>query len=603
MPDPGPDDTFAGYLIEQQADDPSAEPIVLTALDPGSGRRVALIVHRGEAAERERFEVAWRSAEGLRHPSIPRVHRVGTEGEATFAAVESVEGSHLGAALATDGPMAPGAACALFGQVASAVEALHVAGFSHGSIDPSTVLIEARPGHDHAYLTGFGVAEGTTDGDLHDLGRLLVALVGDAEKPAGASSGPPSGAAARAAAVRAVGAGAAAGELERAADISAAAVEAVRSGTAPPGPTPAGPGTALDDSGAEDRAAAEPGDADASSRSRRRGVRLAFGLIAVAAIAAAVIVLATGGDDGDGGPEPVAGSTSAAPSAAASAGAEVDGKPIGVMGEPIGVAARDGVIYTVAREPGELVGFDERTRKRTFGPVEVGEGAEDLTIVKGVAWVTIPDEDRLVGLDLADEDGRLESAGVGEEPRSVVGAEGAIWTTDEGDGTLSRFDPDTGETEQLEIDADAPRGLYFALGSFWVTDASGVVLRVNSDDPGGARAYPVGNDPFGVLVSARSIWVSNSADGTVSRLDPDGTAVATIDVGGEPTGLAAEGETILVANADGYVSVIDVSTEVAQRVELPELGRNASPRAITVGESAWVSTKGGDELIGLKLGG
>ena len=47
-----------------------------------------------------------------------------------------------------------------------------------------------------------------------------------------------------------------------------------------------------------------------------------------------------------------------------------------------------------------------------------------------------------------------------------------------------------------------------------------------------------------------SVWVANSGDGTVSRIDPvSGRVIATIDVGGSPTGLAVADDGVWVTVA------------------------------------------------------
>ena len=50
--------------------------------------------------------------------------------------------------------------------------------------------------------------------------------------------------------------------------------------------------------------------------------------------------------------------------------------------------------------------------------------------------------------------------------------------------------------------------------------------------------YGVGHGPEALATGAGSVWVANRLDGTVSRIDRGGGEIVTIDVGGEPSGLA-----------------------------------------------------------------
>ena len=74
-----------------------------------------------------------------------------------------------------------------------------------------------------------------------------------------------------------------------------------------------------------------------------------------------------------------------------------------------------------------------------------------------------------------------------------------------------------------------------------------------------------------LLATSDAIWVANKDDGTVSRIDPASDHVdATVQVGGQPWGLAFDGSSVWVGNyAAGRISRIDPATNrVTARVRV-----------------------------------
>ena len=89
----------------------------------------------------------------LDHPHIVKVRNIRMESEPPFIEMEFVEGASLQDYLQL-GPMAPGAAAHLAGQVASALAHCHARGVRHRDVKPSNILV--RKGH--ATLVDFGIA-------------------------------------------------------------------------------------------------------------------------------------------------------------------------------------------------------------------------------------------------------------------------------------------------------------------------------------------------------------------------------------------------------------------------------------------------------------
>jgi ABC-type branched-subunit amino acid transport system substrate-binding protein/streptogramin lyase/predicted Ser/Thr protein kinase len=76
---------------------------------------------------------------------------------------------------------------------------------------------------------------------------------------------------------------------------------------------------------------------------------------------------------------------------------------------------------------------------------------------------------------------------------------------------------------------------------------------------------PVGHGASGVAATGRYVWVTSFTDGTVWRIDPKTHAALTIPVRGSPTGVAAGGGSVLIANGPEH-SLASVDQEASGTV-------------------------------------
>lgn len=582
-----PESAFEGFRIQAALeDDPRAGMYEATEL--ATGRTVVIETLLGEAARdrdlRDWFSWAWKAVAELRHAGVVAVHGTGRRDRVPFAVRESVGGVDLSTLLESGGNLTDEVALAAFARIAAAVGALHEAGVVHGDLGPRRVLL---PGGfvDAPRLTGFGRVEGSRPDDIRALGSLLESMLAasadDRPRPE----------------LDAVLERAREGGYRSVPELAGAVAAATPRGSA--GATVAG-------------ADAEPSAPAGSGRSRR-GLSLALLSLAVAAVA---IWLVTGDGDSDeaSAPPDVAtvapsGATSVAPPDAAPPpppGVSVTGEGGGgsgsrkvfAPGSPIGVAARDGLVY-VATNKGELLGFDEGSGKLSIGPIDLGSAAAGITIIDRVAWVSLPDEGALARVDLGADAPASESIEVGPGPGGPVGVRGSIWVASGADGTLFQIPQSGGSPpETVPIQARRPREIAYGLGSLWVTDAAGSVIRLDPEDPDRTSSFPVGEGPRGLVVADGRVWVANAEDGTITSIDPASDEIEELEVGGTPLDVAAEPDRIWVANGDGYASSIELDSGEVTRVGLPAGG--GSPRGVAVGDRVWVTTGGGDSLVAVE---
>ena len=159
MTDPRIGSVIAGHRLERLVGR-GGMGVVYEAVDESLDRTVALKLIAPElAAEpgfRERFMTESRIAASLDHPNVVPIFRAGEEDGLLFLAMRFVGGDDLRTLVGRDGPLDPGRAAAVVGQVADALAAAHARGLVHRDVKPANVLLTSD---DHAYLTDFGLVK------------------------------------------------------------------------------------------------------------------------------------------------------------------------------------------------------------------------------------------------------------------------------------------------------------------------------------------------------------------------------------------------------------------------------------------------------------
>ena len=121
--------------------------VVYKARDLRLDRFVAIKVlpeQTGSNAERQsRFEQEAKAASALNHPSIITVHEIDRAGDATFIAMELVDGKTLDAAIARKG-MRVGEALKYAVQITDALAAAHGIGIVHRDLKPANIMVTGK---------------------------------------------------------------------------------------------------------------------------------------------------------------------------------------------------------------------------------------------------------------------------------------------------------------------------------------------------------------------------------------------------------------------------------------------------------------------------
>jgi serine/threonine protein kinase, bacterial len=165
---------------------------VYRAYDTIKERTVAVKVLRAEMAAdpnyQERFRRESRVAARLQEPHVIPVHDFGDIDGVLYIDMRLVEGGSLKDELRVNGPLAPGRAVSIIGQVAAALDAAHADGLVHRDIKPENVLLTPD---DFAYLVDFGIAHAGGDPSMTTTGLIIGSCAYmSAERFSGGQVGP-----------------------------------------------------------------------------------------------------------------------------------------------------------------------------------------------------------------------------------------------------------------------------------------------------------------------------------------------------------------------------------------------------------------------------
>ncbi len=590
MGEPAIGSTLGGYRIESLIAR-GGMGVVYRATQLALERPVALKVIAQELADkddfRERFLRESRLAARLDHPGIVPVYDAREEDGELIVAMRLVEGGDLRKLIDRQGPLEPGRAVHLLGQVAEALDAAHAAGIVHRDVKPHNILIEGE----RAYLSDFGLAKayaetgsgsgasivGTVEymapeqwrgervgpeADVYALGCVLYeALTGIApyaRKEADTEPDIPQG-------IDAV--------IERAvskdpADRYRSAGALLAAASEREGATPA----ATRVLSARDEPATRQIDGSTRPRGRLSAKTkqwLGAGVAAAAGAVALAFILFGGNNV----------SVSA---------------PIAVGKGPLRLATGAGAVWATSGRDGTLTRIDPQEQVVIGKPEHLGVGVSGVAVGAGSVWVS--DSRRGEVLRVDPDSGRvLERISVGGSPGPLAFGGGRVWVADERGAGVTAIDAKGARLLKRGLAPQAaPLRLAVGAGGLWVSSASTATVR--RIDLGTMSVDPpilAGRGPAGVTVGQGLVWVANSRSTTVTRVDPatHSTLGDPIEVGERPGGIDAGTSAVWVASAaDDWVSRIDLAS--AEVIGGP-IGVGNEPGAVVVGEEAvWVANNG-----------
>ena len=152
----------------------------------------------------------------------------------------------------------------------------------------------------------------------------------------------------------------------------------------------------------------------------------------------------------------------------------------------------------------------------------------------GHIWVMVHDRKQAVAIDPTSGQVVL-TAKIGPGGNGIGIGEGAVWVSNYSDGTVSKIDPVTGTTTNIDImesGVAGPATIGIGFGSAWVSDVlNGVVYRIDPATDALQATIAVG-EPSGsyasdIAIADGSMWVTSPESKTIVRIDPASDSVQT----------------------------------------------------------------------------
>ena len=550
-------------------------------------RTVALKVLAPEVADtegfRERFVHESRVAAGIDHPAIVTVYDAGEVDGQLYLAMRYVEGSDLASVLRDEGRLTPERALSILEQVASALDAAHAHGLVHRDVKPGNVLLQG----DRAYLTDFGLTKRIDAATAFTATGQFVGTIDYVapEQIRGGDLGPPTDVYALACVLHQCLTGAR--PFPRDTDV---AVLYAHLEEPPPRPSQAGMPPALDPVITR---------AMAKDPAGRQGSCSALITEARAALAQPATEVA---------PRP-APATATAPVLATASTRTLPARSRRRPALIAGAVALAAVVVVAVVLAGGGSGDDPPRRAQPPAeqalaaeagtPVAVGSQPAGVAVRDGSVWIANEGDGTVSWLDAETGESRRDPIPVGADPHGITVGRGSVFVTNTGAGTVSQLNAETGDpVREIEAGADA-RWVALGVGdnSLWVSNnASGTVSRVNLDNGEVVDEIEVGSMPRGIGTTQSSVWVANFEDDTLTRIAVDsGQADDPVRTGSGPEGIAIRDGVIWVANNTGN-TVTRHNNRTGAQIGDP-IPVDDGPYGIWVGDDfVWVSNENADSV-------
>jgi DNA-binding beta-propeller fold protein YncE len=619
--------------------------VVYRATQVSLGRPVALKVISEALSDREgfreRFERESRLAASLDHPNIIPVYAAGEHDGVLFIAMRFVDGTDLRALLSAEGAFDPARAAGVVAQVASALDAAHERGLVHRDVKPANILVAARGGGEHTYLTDFGLTKrtasdsgltaagewvGTLDyvapeqlrgesvdgrADVYALGCVLYELL-TGEVPfvrdddiaklwAHISDPAPSPLELAPDTPRPLAAVTArcmekdpADRFQTAGDMGRASLASV-------------PG--LGDTGARARMAAgrrrrRPGgdgwtragetavlpEDERGRRFRARRPALLTAGVLLAACAVGLAVLLFSGDDS--APE-----RSRASGTASQPAGTVEGR-VRVGDSPAGVALANGYAWVANEGDGTVSRVDQSKLRVRGAPIQVGKNPRAVVIGHGSVWVANFGGGTVTRIDAGS--GRLEQTiPVGRGPLDIAVGQKSIWVSTE-DARIVSIDARSGRVIDPDVGVRAVGALDLRFNRLWIADRLDGTLRVYYVNTGLVSSAPLvlGSSPTDIDVGPRYIWTAVAGEGVIRRRPIASSAAGgrDIETGGRPEVLAVSRSGVWVADSERE-TLYRISRKTGRQMGRP-IEVDEEPAGVAVGKDAvWVTSAVSDRLL------
>jgi virginiamycin B lyase len=190
--------------------------------------------------------------------------------------------------------------------------------------------------------------------------------------------------------------------------------------------------------------------------------------------------------------------------------------PVGPPAEEGGIAYGAGSIWLIVDKLGSLarINPDDGAVLKTF---HVPADSYNPAFLDGTVWVTHAGGSDVTGIDAAS--GKTVATVVtGPSPRFLTVGAGAVWTLNQGDGTLTRVDPLSRRTATISLGTPGHGGdIAFSDGKIW-TSMMKVPLSLIDAGLNRLVCQWVGPGGDALNIGHGSLWLTDYHAGTIERL-------------------------------------------------------------------------------------
>jgi len=209
----------------------------------------------------------------------------------------------------------------------------------------------------------------------------------------------------------------------------------------------------------------------------------------------------------------------------------------------------------------------------------------------GNIYITVMSGNKIARFDTKTHAFKEWELAAGHRPHGLlVDKQGIVWTTGNGNGTLGRLDPATGQFTEFATPSrgGGPHTLVIGNdGVIWFTMQSGNKIgRFDTKTSGPITDYPTSGGPYGLaLDNAGNVWFCRMGDNKVGRLDPKSGQMTEISTGpgSLPRRIAAAPDGMLWVTQYGNGKLAKIDPAAAKVVKVYALpAGDAGPYAVNV---------------------
>lgn len=230
------------------------------------------------------------------------------------------------------------------------------------------------------------------------------------------------------------------------------------------------------------------------------------------------------------------------------------------------------------------------------GAIPVGNSPDGIAIAQGNVWISNAGDGSVTRLDQSSGKalGTINYANHSEGAGPITVWQNSVWVADSDAGSVEELDPLTGKTVGSPITVGGhPGSMIVAGGALWFANYDDdVVSRIQVVNGKQTVSHVhVGTGSKRMAAVNDTVWVANSSDGTLTKVSTAGRVLGSVTVGGHP---------VAINFANGFLWVANSSNNTVARFD-PASGRSigspirvgADPRRIAAGkDSIWVSNSG-----------